>query len=135
MLRREEMLAAVQVGAELDTIIRHFAQLRKTEDLKAARVSQHGARPADEFVQPAKRAHKLVAGAEVKMVRVAENNLRAKLFENCLRNSFDAARRADRHKDRGLDGLMGKREFGAAAARTGCIQKIEFEAHSKILAG
>ena len=63
--------------AETHALVRDLAQLAQAEDLKAAGVGEHGARPADEAVQPAHAADGLVAGAQIEVIGVAENDLRA----------------------------------------------------------
>ncbi len=83
VLRREEVAAAVEVRAEADTFIGDFAQSAEAEDLKAAGVGEHGARPADELVQAAHAADGFVSGTQVEMIGVAENDLRAEGFERC----------------------------------------------------
>ena len=49
VLGREEVRAAVEVRAEADAFVGDLAQRAEREDLEAAGVSKHGARPTDEF--------------------------------------------------------------------------------------
>ena len=70
---------------------RHLAQLAQAEDLKAAGVGQHGSRPTDEAVQPAHAPDGLVAGPQVEVIGVAQNDLRAQRFEHILRDGLDCA--------------------------------------------
>src|SRR5208283_5129580 len=73
----EEVTAAIQMRAEANAFVGDLAELAEREDLKAAGIGEQGARPTDETVQSAHAADGLVAGAEIKMVGVAENDLRA----------------------------------------------------------
>ena len=102
--------AAIEVRAEADAFVGDLAQLAEGEDLEAAGVGEHGARPADEFVQAAHAADGFVAGAQIEVIGVAENDFGAERFEHVLRDGFDRALRADGHEDRRFHGLMGKDE-------------------------
>jgi hypothetical protein len=84
------------VRAEAHAFIAHLAQLRQLKNLKAAGVREQGVRPADELVQAAHAADGFVAGAQIEMVGVAENDLGAERFEHVLRNGFDGALRCRR---------------------------------------
>jgi hypothetical protein len=48
VLGREEVRTAVEVRAEAHAVVGDFAQLAQGEDLEAAGVGEHGARPTDE---------------------------------------------------------------------------------------
>ena len=116
VLGREEVAAAVQVRAEADAFVGDLAQGAEREDLEAAGVGEHGARPTDEAMQAAHAADGLVAGAQVEVIGVAEDDFGAERFERVLGDGFDGAGGADGHEDRGLDGAVGKMKLGAAAA-------------------
>ena len=125
VLGGKEVRAPVKVRAEADSVVGDFAERAKREDLKSAGISEDGARPTDEAMQAAHAADQFVAGAEIKMVGVAEDNLRAEGFERVLGDSFDGALRADGHEDGGLDGAVRQMELGAAAA--GCCFRKNLE--------
>jgi hypothetical protein len=133
VLGSEEVRAAVEVRAELDAIVSNFAERAKREDLEAAGVSKEGARPTHEFVKAAHAADGLVAGTEIEVVGVAEDDFCAERFERVLRDGFDGALGADRHEDRGFDSLMGQQETAAAAAGGGFGEKLEERGHGLIL--
>jgi len=71
VLGSEEVAAAVQMGAKAHALVADLAQLAQAEDLKAAGIGEHGARPADELVQPAHAADRLVARTQVEVIGVA----------------------------------------------------------------
>ena len=96
---------------------RDLAQLAQAENLKAARVGEHGARPTDKSVQPAHAPDGLVAGAQVEVIGIAENDLRAQRFEHVLRYGLDRSRRAHRHEDRRLDRPVRQMRSAPAALR------------------
>ncbi len=129
MLGSEEVRAAVEVRAEVHAVIGDFAQLVERENLKAAGVGEQGVRPTDEFVQAAHAADGLVAGAQVEVIRVAEDNLCAQRFERVLRDGFDRSLRADGHEHRRFHGLMGKAETSAASAGSSFGQELERLSH------
>ena len=103
------MGGAIQVGAELHAFFAYLAQFVEAEDLKAARVGQHGPRPGDESMESPKPAYQLVARSQVEVVGVGENDLRVQLFEQMLRNCLDGPGCADGHEGRGLDQPMRQR--------------------------
>jgi hypothetical protein len=107
VLGSEEVRTAVEVGAEADALVGDFAERAEREDLEAAGVGEHGARPTDEAMQAAHAADGFVAGAQVEMVGVAEDDFCAEGLERVLGDGFDGSLRADGHEDGGLDGLMG----------------------------
>ena len=57
-------------------------------------------------MESTKLANVLVSGAKIKMVSVAENDLRAKFFEDILRNGFDGRNGSDGHEDRRFNNTM-----------------------------
>jgi hypothetical protein len=57
------MLAAVEVGAELDTFGRYLAEFGEGEDLEATGVGEHGAIPAHELVHATHTSDEAVTGA------------------------------------------------------------------------
>ena len=119
VLGREEVTAAIEVRAETNAFVRDLAQLGEAVDLESAGVGEHGARPADEAMKAAHAADGFVAGAEIEVVGVAENDLRAERLKDVLRNGFHAAGGADGHEDRSFDGLMRQIDLRAAAAGFG----------------
>ncbi len=133
VFRSESVQAPVEMGAELNALVGDFAQLRKRENLESAGVGEHGAGPTDEFVQAAHAADGLVAGAQVEVIGVAEDDLCAEGFEDVLGDGLDGACGADWHEDGCLDGLMGQVEGRAASAGGGGVEQVEVEAHLLIL--
>ena len=77
LLGRQRAQRAVEVRAELDAVLGHLAHRRQAEHLVAAAVGQDRVRPADERVQAAGARDQLVAGPQVQVVGVAEDDLRA----------------------------------------------------------
>lgn len=69
-------------------------------------------------MQPTHLADELVAGAQIKMIGIREQDPDAELFgEVALREAFDRGLRAYRHEDRGLDGAV--RRVEQTSPRTG----------------
>ena len=122
----KKWLLPSKMGAEADAFVGDFAELAERENLEAAGVGEHGAGPADEAVQAAHAADGFVAGAEVEVVGVAEDDLGAEDFEDVLGDGFDGAGGAHGHEDGGFDDLVWKGELGAAAAGGGFVQDLEF---------
>jgi hypothetical protein len=129
VLGGEEVRAAIKVRTELDAVVSYFAQRAKREDLKAAGVREQSARPTHESVKSAHAADCFVAGAEIEVVSVAEDDFCAERFERILRDGFNGALRADGHKDRGFDGLVREDEAASTAAGGGFGKNLELQAH------
>ncbi len=105
------------MGAEAHAFVGDLAQSAERKDLKAAGVSEQGARPTDELVQSAHALDGFVTGAEVEVVGVAENDFCAKGFENVLRDCLYGACGAHGHEDGRLHGLVRQMHARAAATR------------------
>jgi len=122
----EHVAAAVEMGAELDAFVGDFAEFGEGEDLESAAVGEQAARPGDELVQAAEAGYEFMAGAEVEVLGVAENDLRAlarlswfgwtQLFQDVLRDGFNCALGAYGHEDWCFYGLVGEMDAGAAGA-------------------
>lgn len=99
----EQVRRAVQMGAKCDSIFGDFAEFAEAEDLEAARIGEHGAIPANKFVESAEFADQIMARAEVEMVGIAKNNLRVQFFQNVLGNGLDGTDGSNRHKCWGVN--------------------------------
>ena len=73
-LGRKEPGASVDVAGELDARLGNGPEGFEREDLKAARVGQHRFGPGGEFVETTQHRHHVLAGAEMQVVGVAEND-------------------------------------------------------------
>ena len=102
-LGRHIVLAAVDIGRELDAVVADLAHRRLREHLKAAAVSQDGLVPIHKLVQAARLLNKIVSGAKIEMIGVGEHDLRARLLDRGGRQRLDRRVGADRHEYRGLD--------------------------------
>jgi hypothetical protein len=76
-------------------------------------------------VESAEALYELVAGAEVEVVGVAEDDLGANFFEDGLGDGLDGALGSDGHEDGCLYGLVGQVKAGAAGA--GGVSGEEFK--------
>ncbi len=88
--------------------------MRQRENLKSARVCQHGAIPINKAVDAAQALEHLGARTEQQMIRVRENHARSRCCKavDCLR--LDGRLRSDRHKNRRLDVAVESVEFSCA---------------------
>ncbi len=125
-LRREKAARAVEVRAERDALRRERAQLAEAEDLEAPAVGEDRAVPVHEAMEPAEIAHQPLAGAQVQVVGVGEDGLRAEVADLVGGDGFDGAVRADREKCRGVESAVGS--VNAPAARAGRAAGEQFEA-------
>jgi hypothetical protein len=100
LFRREAMRRTVDVTLEGHAVFVDLAGLRERKNLKAARVGQHGVMPLHEPVQPAHIADEFIAGAQVEMIGVAQDQRSVDVFEMLGREGFDSGLRSHGGKDR-----------------------------------
>ena len=93
LFRREQVLRAVEVGTEGDPFLLDGPQGGKAEDLKAAAVREDGLVPRVEAVQAAAPRHEFVAGPQVQVIGVAEDDFRAYGVEIVGSDGLHAANR------------------------------------------
>lgn len=105
--------------AKMHSVFLYFAQPAHAENLESSRIGEDCPLPAHEFVEPAQAANELVSGTQVKMVGIAENDLRTQLFQHILWNCLDRTRSAAWHERRGFYGTMSG--VNAAKARWACV--------------
>ena len=117
---REAMRRAVNVTLEGHTLIVNLAGLRKREDLKAARVGEHGTLPLHELVQAAHIADKFVAGTQIEMIGVAQHERGVDVSEMFGRERLDRGLRANRREDRREQVAMRRGEDSCAGAIVFC---------------
>ena len=110
LLRREPVLRAVDVAPEGRAIVIDGPRRRERDDLEAARIGQDRPVPAHEPVEPAEPLDPLVAGAQVQVVGVREDDARADLVEVVGVERLDRRVRADRHELRRLDHAVWQRQ-------------------------
>ena len=85
---------------ESDTVIINFTGLCKGEDLKATGVGEHRTMPLHELVQAAHVAHELIAGTQIEMIRVAQDERDIDILEMFRREGLDCRLRANRREYR-----------------------------------
>ncbi len=134
VLGRKEVAGAIEVGAEVDAIGGDFAEFGEGEDLEAAGVGEHGAAPGHEAVDAAHAGDEVVTGAEVEMVGVGEDDLRAEAggaegFEDALLDGLDGCGGADWHEDWCFDDAVREVEAGSASAVGGGVFDLEEGGH------
>src|SRR5436305_15085335 len=96
------MLRAIEMGTEAHTLIGHFSQIGKAEDLIAAGIREDGVRPGHKSMKPTKLADQFVARAQIKMIGVGAHDFCAELYENFLVEALDCRLRAHVHESRPL---------------------------------
>ena len=117
------------MGTELDPVRFHLPDFRQAENLEAATVRQHGMGPAHELMQAAGSPNDVKAGPDVKMVGIAEEDLRAHLPQLPRIQCLHARLGAHRHEDRGIDNATGGSQPSQAGLRARiCSQQLKHEA-------
>jgi hypothetical protein len=127
-LRREAMRRAVDVTPEGHTLIVYLAGLCQRENLKAARIGQHGTGPAHEPVQATQAGHHIVTGTQIEVVCIREHECSAQFFDLCGRERFDRRLRANRGKDGSEQVAVRRGEDSRAGAIVfSCDAELEHE--------
>src|SRR6266481_7360070 len=129
------MFSAIEMRTKAHAFVGDFTQFGKAKDLIATGVREYGARPRHELVQAAKLADQLVAGAQIKMIGVGEDDFRAKFFEGFLRQGFDGSLCTDRHEEGRLDGAVGRCELTTARARRVGLRNRKGKIHAISVSG
>src|SRR5208282_6427349 len=128
-LRRKKVLRSVEVRAEGDSVVPHFAEIAQAEHLKAAGVGKDRVRPRHELMKAAHAADEFVARAKIQMVSIGEENLDAEVFEVLLRLAFYGGGRADRHERRRFDHAVGRRKTPQPRTRRIGRENLEMKTH------
>ncbi len=98
----EQVLAAVDVAAEGDSLLPHLAEVAEGKNLETAAVHEDRSVPRHEPVQPAHFFENVYPGAEVEVIGVGERDLGAELLQLTGFDTLDRTHRADRHEIGGL---------------------------------
>src|SRR5664279_3481740 len=98
------MERSVYVGPEFDTVFPYLSQRRETEDLKSAAIGEDGTAPVDEFMKSADLVDDFMAGAQIEMISITQDNLGADLAQFVGGHGFYRPLGAYRHECRGLYG-------------------------------
>ena len=117
VLRREAMGRAVDVAAERHAVLVDDPQVAERHDLEPARVGEDRPVPGHEPVQPAEPLDALVAGAQVQVVRVGEDDRGAGRGDLVGVERLDRGVRADRHELGRLDDAVRQLESPDPGAR------------------
>lgn len=127
---REQMPVSIEMGAEENSVFAHFAETVEAKYLEAARIRENGAVPVHEAVEAAELADEFMAGAEVEVVGIRENDFGVEFRGEVIGGEpFHRRLRAHRHKDGGFDGAVGGMQHsgpGAGFRASG----LEFKAKS-----
>ena len=115
-LRADEMLGSVNVALEGHSFLLDGANARQRKHLESAAVCKNRLMPIHEVVQPARFSDQLLARAQVQVIRVAEQNLRADLFHFPGRHGLHRGRRAHRHINRRLNIAVGRMQHAQPCA-------------------
>ena len=117
------MLAAVDVRAELGTLLAQLADAGEGEHLETTAVGQHRAVEAVELVQAARLLQHVEARTEVQVVGVAQNDLRLDVVLQLRQvHALDGAQGTYGHEDGSLDlPVVGRYQACAGIGLAVCI--------------
>jgi hypothetical protein len=122
------------VRPKRNTIVIRLAPLCQAKDLESARVSQDGPIPTHEAVQPTETRHYPGSRPEMKVIRVPQEQLDAKLSQVTWIERFDRPLRANGREARRRNGAVrGCQPTNTSAATGITVQQREFERHSSSL--
>src|SRR5206468_10730349 len=104
-----EVVRAVEVCAEAHAFGGDFTRMRKTEDLIPSRVGENRMGPGHEVVQTAELADEFVAGSQIEMIGIREDNFGAELLERFLTQALNGRGGADGQEERRFDRAVRRR--------------------------
>ena len=105
--------------AELHAFFTNFAQRAQAENLKTAAIRKNGAGPGGKLVQPPAPVHKLVAGAQIKVIGIAQNNGRANGGQIIGCKRLNRTHGSHGHKDRRGNSAMSRAQHARAGRSVG----------------
>ena len=102
------------------SLLFQLAARGQRKDLKAAAVGEHRAFPGREAVHAAGAFEDLHAGAQVEVIGVCQDDLRAGFVAHvAVENALHRRGRAHGHEDRGADDAVIRMQFAARRATKG----------------
>ena len=104
---------------------------REAEHLVAAAVGQDRLVPADESVQAAHARDAIVAGPQIEMVGVAQEDGGAGIDQIAMRHTLHRTLRADRHERRRLDLAVRRDEPASTRASVGVRERETERRHAR----
>ena len=105
------MLASVYKTIELRTLVRNFSQRRKRENLETAAVREYCAVPVHKLVQTARFFYEFMPRAQIQVICIRQQNLRARRFHLFGGKPLYGCLRAYGHKARRIDNAVFGVEF------------------------
>ena len=135
--RGEDVLAAVDVGAEADVVVVHPPEGAHAEGLESTTVGKNRTRPPHELVQAAQSIDRFHPGAQVQVVSVAQDNLGAQVHNLVGRQGLDGGLGSHGHEDGCFYGAVGR---GESAGSCPAVPMLDLEGeggcgHDASLAG
>jgi len=103
LLGAEKELRAIQMGAKGCAGLGDLRQFLEAEDLESAAIRQNGPIPVHELVQAAETPDQLMAGPNIQMIGIAQDNLGIHLFQVFRSHGLHRRLGAHRHENRGLE--------------------------------
>jgi hypothetical protein len=98
LLRREQVRGAIEMRTEARALFGNGPARREAEHLIAAAVGEDRLLPSDEPVEAAHARDEIVAGPQIEVIGVAQQNLRADVFEIAMRHTLHRTLGADGHE-------------------------------------
>ncbi len=98
------------MGRKGNAFIRYGTQARQTKDLKTAAVRKDGFVPVHKGMQTAPPGNHIIAGPQVKMIGVAQNNLGVHGIQIMRVKAFYRPKGSNGHEDGSLDAAVGRDE-------------------------
>src|SRR2546430_3270280 len=105
--------------AELDAVRLDFPNRGEAEHLKAAAIRQNRPVPIDKAMQPAGSANDVHPWPDIKVISIAQNDLRAHFTQFPWINGFDASLCPHRHEHRRVHNAVRRGETTKSGFRGG----------------
>ncbi len=118
-LWRQEVEAAVEMGAESDALVGYLPRRRQGKNLKSAAVGEDGAVPSHKAVQSPRLGDEIFSGTQGKMVGVAQENGRPHLRQFEGGHGLHRRLGSHGHEHRRLHNTVGGVQLARSRPRNG----------------
>lgn len=108
------MFGSIDVRGKGDAVLGELAQSGQAEDLKPSGVGRDRMIPAHEGMQAPTAGDHVIAGAQIQMIGIAQDDFCSKVFEILGAERFDGALGANRHENGSGHDPMGGADFTSA---------------------
>ena len=119
--RSHHVFGTVDIGFEGNSFLCDFTEFTQGKNLEAAAVRENRAIPVHELVKSAGLSNDILAGSQIEMIGVSQNDFGAGGLHIFRFHGFHRSLSAHRHKYRGFNGAVGSGNPSPAGTSSGIL--------------